>query len=109
MIRRPPRSTLFPYTTLFRSRGAEVCRVARVEKIGIERRAPELALFLERFAQIVRERLDVDRRDARFPLQHGHLLYVQLCGVPRAICPAPLAGESRPRSYIRNRPMRRCT
>src|SRR5690349_23135237 len=24
MIRRPPRSTLFPYTTLFRSRGAEV-------------------------------------------------------------------------------------
>src|SRR3712207_7316830 len=26
MIRRPPRSTLFPYTTLFRSRGAEGCR-----------------------------------------------------------------------------------
>jgi len=24
MIRRPPRSTLFPYTTLFRSRGAVV-------------------------------------------------------------------------------------
>src|SRR3712207_8456383 len=24
MIRRPPRSTLFPYTTLFRSRGGEV-------------------------------------------------------------------------------------
>src|SRR5260370_21043915 len=27
MIRRPPRSTLFPYTTLFRSRG----RVSRIE------------------------------------------------------------------------------
>src|SRR3712207_9078904 len=26
MIRRPPRSTLFPYTTLFRSRGLEVNR-----------------------------------------------------------------------------------
>src|SRR3712207_8440454 len=26
MIRRPPRSTLFPYTTLFRSRGHEVVR-----------------------------------------------------------------------------------
>src|SRR6266536_5403484 len=26
MIRRPPRSTLFPYTTLFRSRGAEAAR-----------------------------------------------------------------------------------
>src|SRR3712207_8843172 len=30
MIRRPPRSTLFPYTTLFRSRlGPELRRVAR--------------------------------------------------------------------------------
>src|SRR5258708_6864451 len=26
MIRRPPRSTLFPYTTLFRSRGANISR-----------------------------------------------------------------------------------
>src|SRR6267142_2862665 len=26
MIRRPPRSTLFPYTTLFRSRAATPCR-----------------------------------------------------------------------------------
>src|SRR3712207_7014446 len=25
MIRRPPRSTLFPYTTLFRSQGHEIC------------------------------------------------------------------------------------
>src|SRR2546427_6195709 len=32
MIRRPPRSTLFPYTTLFRS-----C-------VGLSRRAPELSL-----------------------------------------------------------------
>src|SRR2546429_6107343 len=29
MIRRPPRSTLFPYTTLFRSLGADACRVRR--------------------------------------------------------------------------------
>src|SRR3712207_6909323 len=28
MIRRPPRSTLFPYTTLFRSRAAEISRRA---------------------------------------------------------------------------------
>src|SRR2546426_3222474 len=26
MIRRPPRSTLFPYTTLFRSRGGRRCK-----------------------------------------------------------------------------------
>src|SRR5258707_8993078 len=35
MIRRPPRSTLFPYTTLFRSAVAEVF----VPRRGIDRRA----------------------------------------------------------------------
>src|SRR3989442_15920082 len=34
MIRRPPRSTLFPYTTLFRSGGADPC--------GVDLRAREL-------------------------------------------------------------------
>src|SRR2546426_11277610 len=29
MIRRPPRSTLFPYTTLFRSRGHSVTEISR--------------------------------------------------------------------------------
>src|SRR3712207_8417185 len=29
MIRRPPRSTLFPYTTLFRSPGSGACRGGR--------------------------------------------------------------------------------
>src|SRR2546430_4395990 len=31
MIRRPPRSTLFPYTTLFRSHAEIVAMVARIE------------------------------------------------------------------------------
>src|SRR2546423_9774681 len=41
MIRRPPRSTLFPYTTLFRSAGA-VAEVPRVGEPGARRpvRAP---------------------------------------------------------------------
>src|SRR2546429_9480952 len=38
MIRRPPRSTLFPYTTLFRSRGA-ACAAARAAAHG-ERGGP---------------------------------------------------------------------
>src|SRR5687767_15901023 len=33
MIRRPPRSTLFPYTTLFRSRRGGVVHVARAETV----------------------------------------------------------------------------
>src|SRR5258708_8246435 len=38
MIRRPPRSTLFPYTTLFRSdRGAQqhLARVAHRDEVGV--------------------------------------------------------------------------
>src|SRR2546425_9402110 len=38
MIRRPPRSTLFPYTTLFRSRRAPQCGIgARHAAAGSER------------------------------------------------------------------------
>src|SRR2546430_8016241 len=42
MIRRPPRSTLFPYTTLFRSveiaeRGGGVTATIRTEREGLER------------------------------------------------------------------------
>src|SRR5689334_23688621 len=39
MIRRPPRSTLFPYTTLFRSNAAGE-RAARVKSIAKETRLP---------------------------------------------------------------------
>src|SRR4029077_16941834 len=56
-------------------RGAEIPRVARVEEVRIERRAPALALFLEHLAQVVRERLELDQRDG-CPFQHGNLLRV---------------------------------
>src|SRR3712207_8070599 len=53
MIRRPPRSTLFPYTTLFRSRGplvssvpAELCRRRRVARRAGRRGRPEHGLRL---------------------------------------------------------------
>src|SRR5258708_32028546 len=40
MIRRPPRSTLFPYTTLFRSEGARVACVApfEIDKLEVTNR-----------------------------------------------------------------------
>src|ERR1035441_2000350 len=38
MIRRPPRSTLFPYTTLFRSRGTGVDGVNHIIRHGGRRR-----------------------------------------------------------------------
>src|SRR2546422_8237648 len=41
MIRRPPRSTLFPYTTLFRSDDAgEICRGPQVFHWGVQRMRP---------------------------------------------------------------------
>src|SRR2546430_2879440 len=33
MIRRPPRSTLFPYTTLFRSHNGKCCRVTAIASV----------------------------------------------------------------------------
>src|SRR3712207_8251355 len=46
MIRRPPRSTLFPYTTLFRSLGAE--RLARIREAFDARGVRTVAIFLMR-------------------------------------------------------------
>src|SRR5258707_12599101 len=40
MIRRPPRSTLFPYTTLFRSQPDAVVRRGRPRPIGGEQDVP---------------------------------------------------------------------
>src|SRR2546422_1094568 len=38
MIRRPPRSTLFPYTTLFRSRMRSVVKTTQTDAVGINTR-----------------------------------------------------------------------
>ena len=44
MIRRPPRSTLFPYTTLFRSSGGQKQRVAIARALAMN---PQVLLFDE--------------------------------------------------------------
>src|SRR2546429_4568187 len=48
MIRRPPRSTLFPYTTLFRSRQAEATLIGRDGIADVQR-------FGDRLDVLVRE------------------------------------------------------
>src|SRR3712207_8378230 len=60
MIRRPPRSTLFPYTTLFRSRREEVA--ARIDEV---RRPVELADVPRRLGADAVDRADV------VPVRHG--------------------------------------
>src|SRR2546430_9480029 len=58
MIRRPPRSTLFPYTTLFRSRGDEVQGVLAQRRAadGVQRALVGAAVFLEPALEQDRER-----------------------------------------------------
>src|SRR5256885_16835990 len=77
MIRRPPRSTLFPYTTLFRSshRSAlAVLRVARAE-VGAGHPRPEVVLR----APARQHQADVavvvgpQQLEALEPLRAGHL------------------------------------
>src|SRR2546430_11532635 len=62
MIRRPPRSTLFPYTTLFRSL-AQV----RLEEIDLRRRHAQHLVGVERVAAEL-ERGAVRGRAARLPV-----------------------------------------
>src|SRR3712207_8567657 len=56
MIRRPPRSTLFPYTTLFRSPQEGPKAVGKI---------PAAFLFLKRRKRLTRYRKKGARRDAR--------------------------------------------
>src|SRR5256885_8808212 len=51
MIRRPPRSTLFPYTTLFRSRVLRLFDVLAPPRIVERQRALDAALDPERVVQ----------------------------------------------------------
>src|SRR5438105_11785636 len=70
MIRLPPRSTLFPYTTLFRSAG--VCRL-RADAGGYEA-APRDCL-----AQSDRWRGRPDRKSTRLNSSHEWISYAVFC------------------------------
>src|SRR2546427_8421024 len=56
MIRRPPRSTLFPYTTLFRSELVELAVVARADRVPL-RELGRRSLY-ERARQLVAQVLE---------------------------------------------------
>src|SRR2546430_13073705 len=66
MIRRPPRSTLFPYTTLFRS----------PRRQQAARRDRSLARLARRDHQSVRRR---DRKSTRLNSSHSQISYAVFC------------------------------
>src|SRR3712207_8581690 len=96
MIRRPPRSTLFPYTTLFRSGRVEahahLARVARAER----RRARAVggvagqALELGRVGAHDLE----DRKSTRLNSSHANISYAVFCLKKKnKYTPAPYHGH----------------
>src|SRR2546422_6728074 len=85
MIRRPPRSTLFPYTTLFRS------SLWLVRYPGMDWRAGHLLDVANRMARrskSFRQQLDLllsllghqqDRKSTRLNSSHGYISYAVFC------------------------------
>src|SRR3712207_8024664 len=86
MIRRPPRSTLFPYTTLFRSH-AERLRVRRGDVMRVVRRAVPGHLAVDPCAAPSRalELLHddhpgaLDRKSTRLNSSHANISYAVFC------------------------------
>src|SRR2546422_6565083 len=85
MIRRPPRSTLFPYTTLFRSQPPEFWDQYRTDfPPGEHVRVHPLLSWteLDIWRYIERERIpiiDLDRKSTRLNSSHGYISYAVFC------------------------------
>src|SRR2546421_3686767 len=78
MIRRPPRSTLFPYTTLFRSRWAMVASVLPLTSARdgsrCRCRQPQVHSDRPRLRELVR-----DRKSTRLNSSHDQISYAVFC------------------------------
>src|SRR3712207_8953006 len=72
MIRRPPRSTLFPYTTLFRSVGLLLVLLLLlvVDRLGVDR--PDVVVLA--LHEIVQ-----DRKSTRLNSSHANISYAVFC------------------------------
>src|SRR3712207_7050102 len=83
MIRRPPRSTLFPYTTLFRSTWhmspAEYGGVLGPELHGLG--LPDQEQFCEEYyaAAPAKGRMGSDRKSTRLNSSHANISYAVFC------------------------------
>src|SRR5688572_31753712 len=79
MIRRPPRSTLFPYTTLFRSRasGAVAERVAGDERVAVW--ATSDAATAVAVVGVLGAGRVVDRKSTRLNSSHSQISYAVFC------------------------------
>src|SRR3712207_8027736 len=87
MIRRPPRSTLFPYTTLFRSLYRRVRpRAIYAQSLELLRRAKALAPevltksgLMVGLGETTDELLQSDRKSTRLNSSHANISYAVFC------------------------------
>src|SRR5258707_10528794 len=84
MIRRPPRSTLFPYTTLFRSQVHRPLRPAIDRRLGqdivVERDGGAFAPLGVAAAALVGDRAPIgDRKSTRLNSSHANISYAVFC------------------------------
>src|SRR5438445_3993784 len=75
MLRRPPRSTLFPYTTLFRSEQ----RALRAQHLWIERAERAARLAVEHHQPAERQAVEPDRKSTRLNSSHANISYAVFC------------------------------
>src|SRR3712207_8437240 len=86
MIRRPPRSTLFPYTTLFRSGPLIVTRNGVRTEVGITSWGPvpcgvDYGVYTQvsAFSNLVKADLTRDRKSTRLNSSHANISYAVFC------------------------------
>src|SRR3712207_8408942 len=82
MIRRPPRSTLFPYTTLFRSGGVpaeDIRQIRQVGKVRKVRQAWTVGQLVDDLADVVVLPLVGDRKSTRLNSSHANISYAVFC------------------------------
>src|SRR2546422_4277356 len=77
MIRRPPRSTLFPYTTLFRSTPTPQGLVERA--LHFSNGSGYLALSSDEAVRRISPQRRQDRKSTRLNSSHGYISYAVFC------------------------------
>src|SRR5688572_31307014 len=79
MIRRPPRSTLFPYTTLFRSEEAVLEVGGAVRRDHAEVGVADGDVLQPRALGAVAGEDDADRKSTRLNSSHSQISYAVFC------------------------------
>src|SRR3712207_7336058 len=95
MIRRPPRSTLFPYTTLFRSGpagellvGGRDQTVDAVRAVRLGQRVDVARAVGEDLRHLLPARGRVDRKSTRLNSSHANISYAVFC-LKKKTTPSP--------------------